>query len=118
MNIVNEIIDPGPSGMLIHTHGPERGHFLVGVPVKRGHIFYVFGGDTGYLFNFLRSVIIQKPFILLKIDRFGFVFELEMVFGAIADVGFALVKGYVLVYKAPVYPLIADDLITDGVGHG
>ena len=40
-----------------------------------------------------------------------------MIFGAIADVGFAFVKGNVLIYKVPVHPIVADDLITDGIGH-
>ena len=53
-----------------------------------------------------------------KINGFRFVFELEMVFGTIADVGFAFVKGNMLVYKIPIHPIVSDDLITDGIGHG
>lgn len=30
----------------------------------------------------------------------------------------AIMKGNVLVYKVPIHPLVADDLITDGIGHG
>ncbi len=41
-----------------------------------------------------------------------------MVLGTVADVGFSLMKGHVLVYKIPIYPLVADDLVTDGIGHG
>ena len=66
----------------------------------------------------LRSVILEELLVLPKINGFRFIFELEMVLGTIADVGFSLMKGYVLFYKILINPLVADDLITDGIGHG
>ncbi len=41
-----------------------------------------------------------------------------MVLSTIADVGFSLMKGYVLFYKILINPLVADDLISDGIGLG
>ena len=41
-----------------------------------------------------------------------------MIFGTIADIGFAFVEGDVFVDKIPVDPIIFYDFVTDGVGHG
>ena len=60
----------------------------------------------------LRSVILEELLVLLKIDGFRFIFKLEMVLGTIADVGFSLMKGHVLVYEIPIHPLVADDLVS------
>ena len=101
MNIVDEIVDPGAPGVLIHAHAPEGGDLLVRIPVKSGHVLDVLGGHTGYFFYFLRRVILQEGLVLFKINGFCFICELKMVFGTVADIGFALMKGDMFVRQNP-----------------
>ncbi len=117
MNVVDEVVDPGAAGVLVHPHGPEGGHLFVGIPVKRGHIFNVFGGYPGDFFHLFRSIVFKKCFKCGKINGFRFVLKLEVVLGAVSDVGFSLVKRDMFFYKIPVHPPVADDLVTDGIGH-
>ena len=53
----------------------------------------------------------------VKINGFRLILKFEMVLGSVTDVGLPLMKGYVLVYKIPIDPLITDNFITDGIGH-
>jgi hypothetical protein len=55
---------------------------------------------------------------LFEINGFRFVYELKMVFGTLADIGFVLMKGDMFLDKIPIAPFVADNFIADGIGHG
>ncbi len=41
MDVVDQIVDPGAPGVLVHAHAPEGGHLLGRITVQRRQIFDV-----------------------------------------------------------------------------
>jgi hypothetical protein len=58
MAIVDQVVDPGAPGVLVHPHAPVRGHLFIRVAEKGGQVSDVFGRNTGDLFDLLGGVIL------------------------------------------------------------
>ncbi|MNZ74600.1 hypothetical protein D3C78_930510 [compost metagenome] len=124
MDVVDQVVGPDPTGMLVKAHGPERHHFALGVGIQLGQGLEALSRHPGLLCGTLQGVRPDKGGELVKIDvapGIGFVgvlgpgLEWIVRAQAVADVVGALGKAGVLADEVFVDRAAFDDVIGDVV---
>ena len=89
MYVVNQVIDPRATSVLIGAHAPEGSHLGSWVTVQGCQVFDVFGRYPGVLFYFFGTVIRQH--FLERIERhvLWLVSKFKIIFQAVTNVGFS-----------------------------
>ena len=67
MDVVDHVVGPGATGVLVETHGPERCHFVLRVGVGLGQVQQFFLGNTRNLVRPFKCVLGHKRLELVEI---------------------------------------------------
>ncbi|EKE18231.1 MAG: hypothetical protein ACD_10C00076G0001 [uncultured bacterium] len=70
MDVIDQIIGPSATGMLIEAHGPEGRDLDFRVGIELGQCFQIFFSHTGELGNLLDGIVGDEFFVLLEGNRF------------------------------------------------
>ena len=127
VHVVHQRVHPGPAGVLVEAHGPERHHLAVRVSILLGQTQEVRFGHTREFRHFFKRVFRNRCGIFFEGDRrqlavFAFVRRVgcglfQRVVGAqtVADVGVGLGDVDVVFHELFVHRTILDDVVRDVV---
>ena len=130
MDVIDEVVRPSATGVLVEAHGPERRDLDLRIGIQLGQRLEILDRDTGQLGNLLGGVIGNEFFVFVEGDRFGLAgitlrfavstgitvagcifFKRMRRTQAEADVGSALLEVDVPVDESLIYLAIGDDVI-------
>ena len=124
VDVVDQVVRPDPSGVLVEAHGPERHHLALGVGVEFGEGLQALGRHAAFACGALQGIGLDELGEGLEVDvapGVGLVGVLRLLLQrvvraqAVADVLGAMGEAHVALDEVAVHRAALDDVVGDVV---
>ena len=113
MQVIDQVIDPGSTHMLIDSHGPERVDLTAFVSVDLCQFLDLFGRDAAQFFSPLGGKRLHQRLVLVKGKRLGLFLGVFFVLQSVRLVFRTSLEIDMLLDKSLIIQLVAQDDMDD-----